>query len=279
MNKNEMKIPSWIRHYRMFAVLLLSLALAACNGDSHDDMGMTSQNDVAVPVELSASQEVPSNASSATATGTLTVNSESGTLSGSITASGMMVTMAHIHESKAGSNGSVVIPLEVDGNMISVPAGTMLTSAQVDSMLVGDYYVNLHSALYAGGEIRGQIAPSGVEVSVIALSGDNEVPPVMEAGSGTAYVTLNRSSSMLSINIATATDTAATAAHIHGGLAGENGDVLLPLVQDTSDASLFSVSSVVDQEVIDAIDADGAYLNVHTTANPTGEIRGQISAE
>ena len=276
MNKNEKKFPCGLQQYRMFAALLLSLALVACGGDSSSDSSGNDITEVAVQVELSAEQEVPTNTSSATASGTLTLNSVSGALSGSLTVDGMTTTSAHIHEGKAGTNGEVVITLDVDENMVTVPAETILTSTQIASMLAGEFYVNLHSEAFAEGEIRGQLAPSGVEVIVLDLNGASEVPPVLGAGSGTAYVTLNRTSSLLSISMATTTNTDASAAHLHSGFAGENGDPLLTLEQDSSDTSLFSVSGDVEQAVIDEIDAGGTYLNVHTAAIASGELRGQV---
>lgn len=272
MIKSKMKAFSWLQNFRMFAALLLSMTLVACNSnDDPIDVNVTN-----ISVGASAAQEIPTNASSATAKGSLSVNTMTGALSGSVVATGMTVSVAHIHEGKAGSNGSSVIPLDVSGNTVSVPAGTVLTSTQITSMLSGDFYVNLHSATYPSGEIRGQIAPSGVEVLTFELKGANAVPPLANTGSGKAYVTLNRTSSLLSINIATTTNTVPTAAHIHGGFAGETGSSLMTLVQDTADTSMFSLSGSVEQSVIDAIDAGGAYLNVHTPDNPSGELRAQI---
>lgn len=264
MIKNKMKV---------FAAMLLSMALVACNSNDDNDVDMNVTN---IAVEASAAQEIPTNPSSATASGSLSVNTSTGALSGSVVATGMTVSAAHIHEGKAGANGAVVIPLDVSANTASVPAGTVLTSAQITSMLAGDFYLNFHSTAYPGGEIRGQIAPSGVEVLTIELNGANEVPPVANAGSGTAYVTLNRTSSMLSVNIASTTGTSASSAHIHSGFAGETGGVLVALEQDTADTSMFSFNGSVTQSVIDAIDAGGAYINVHTAANPAGELRAQI---
>jgi hypothetical protein len=65
-------------------------------------------------------------------------------------------TAAHIHAGKKGVPGPVVVPL--CGPCTSPASGTgMLTAAQLNQMKSGAFYVNVHTAKNAGGEIRGQI--------------------------------------------------------------------------------------------------------------------------
>jgi hypothetical protein len=110
-------------------------------------------------VVLSGDQEVPAVETSATGSGSITVNADK-TVSGSVTTYGIAGTMAHIHEAAPGENGSVVIPLKQTAlNVWSVPAGAKLTDAQYKSFEAGDLYVNVHSQAHPGGEIRGQLKP------------------------------------------------------------------------------------------------------------------------
>lgn len=107
---------------------------------------------------LSATQEVPPNASTATGTGTLVVNPATRAASGSITITGMTATAAHIHVGASGVNGPVIVPLTNDGNGVwSVPANTVLTADQLKASKQGNLYFNAHSTAFPGGEIRGQI--------------------------------------------------------------------------------------------------------------------------
>jgi hypothetical protein len=53
----------------------------------------------------------------------------------------------------------VIVPLEKKGDTYSVPAGRKLTASQVNAFKAGELYVNVHSAKYKGGEVRGQIQP------------------------------------------------------------------------------------------------------------------------
>ncbi|MES2932609.1 MAG: CHRD domain-containing protein [Pseudomonadota bacterium] len=109
------------------------------------------------PVELKGSNEVPPNTSKASGAGQILVNSDM-TISGEITTSDIDASAAHIHEAAAGKNGPVIVPLKKAAEGIwSVPAGAKLTDAQYASYMQGNLYVNVHSAAFPGGEIRGQL--------------------------------------------------------------------------------------------------------------------------
>lgn len=103
-------------------------------------------------VALEGSQEVPAVETSATGTGTISIGDD-GTVTGSVTTTGIAGTAAHIHAGAEGANGPPVITLTKNGDTYSVPAGSKLTEAQ----LAGGLYVNVHSAAHAGGEIRDQL--------------------------------------------------------------------------------------------------------------------------
>jgi hypothetical protein len=112
-----------------------------------------------VKVMLNGDNEVPAVKSAASGSGTIMINADK-TVSGSVTTTGVMGTMAHIHLAAAGKNGPVIIPLTKSGdNTWSVPAGAKLTDDQYAAYKAGDLYVNVHSAANKGGEIRGQLKP------------------------------------------------------------------------------------------------------------------------
>ena len=109
-----------------------------------------------VKLTLSGANEVPPVKTSASGTGTITVGDD-GSVSGSVSATGVAGTAAHIHEGAAGANGPVIVPLTKDGDTYKVPAGAKLTAAQLASFKAGNLYVNVHSAANPNGEIRGQM--------------------------------------------------------------------------------------------------------------------------
>ena len=109
--------------------------------------------------KLSGDAEVPPVATTASGTGTITINPDM-TVSGKVTTSGVAATMAHIHVGKAGANGAVVVTLAKSGdNVWLVPDGTKLSEAAYQSYKAGELYVNVHSAEHKAGEIRGQLNP------------------------------------------------------------------------------------------------------------------------
>ena len=112
----------------------------------------------AVSVKLSGAEEVPPVKVEGSGSGTLRL-AEDGSLSGSVTTTGVDGTMAHIHRGAKGQNGPVVVPLEKKGNTYSVPDGRKLTEAQMKDWKAGNLYVNVHTARHKGGEVRGQITP------------------------------------------------------------------------------------------------------------------------
>lgn len=113
---------------------------------------------MAVEVSLAGSQEVPPVETAATGTGEINVAAD-GTVTGSVTTTGVSGTMAHVHSGAEGVNGPPVITLTKEGDTYSVPAGSKLTPEQVTAFNSGGLYVNVHSAANPGGEIRGQLTP------------------------------------------------------------------------------------------------------------------------
>ncbi len=119
----------------------------------------STSTDKGIQVTLSGSQEVPPATTSASGSGRIIVGTDM-SVSGSVTTVGVEATAAHIHVGATGKNGPVIIPLaKTADNVWSVPAGAKLTDTQYASYKAGDLYVNVHSAKYKGGEIRGQLKP------------------------------------------------------------------------------------------------------------------------
>jgi hypothetical protein len=135
------------------------------------------------------------------------------------------------------------------------------------------------------------VLPSTVSAGVnfvAPLSGDEEVPPVDTEATGVAKFKLRGEGLVFKVNVANIEDVVAT--HIHCGAVGVNGDVGVTLF----DGGPVSVNGTLAKGVITEPDEDNAcgwadleavvtalesgdtYVNVHTVANPGGEIRGQV---
>jgi hypothetical protein len=88
------------------------------------------------------------------------------------------VTAAHVHVAPAGTNGGVLFPLTGatgSTNYTSNDMAVLSASEEID-FLAGNFYVNIHTSQFPGGEIRGQLEPTAVPepatlVGIIAALG------------------------------------------------------------------------------------------------------------
>ena len=123
----------------------------------------------------------------------------------------------------------------------------------------------------------GQMRPSQkADIYEATLSGAQEVPPANTRGTGTAEVQLNTSTNVLSWKVTYSGLTGpATAAHIHGPAGpGANAGVVIPF-QNASANPIVGQATITPAQYGD-LAAGLWYVNVHTAANPGGEIRGQL---
>lgn len=189
-------------------------------------------------------------------------------------------TAAHLHGAYAGDSGGVEIGLNQDGSDPShwFVEEAALGAAQLTALLAGATYVNVHSPTYPGGEIRGQVIPDSILLALGRLEGAQAVPPVASAAGGTFAVTADPNGLTLVAHANTIGADDATAAHIHIAYAGTSGGVAIGLAQDPMNVSRWSVSNApLDVGRLAALQDGRYYINVHTPANPSGEIRGQIA--
>ena len=126
-------------------------------------------------------------------------------------------------------------------------------------------------------------APAGVQAApmdfTVALSGAQQVPPVMSPGSGSAKLTYDAATEMLTWSVTySGLSSDVTMAHFHGpAMAGKNGPVEIWISKKGS-----AVTSPITGEVKLTPDqakqlmAGEMYINVHTKDHPAGEIRGQV---
>ena len=142
---------STILHTSRFA--LATLAFTACMLAGVSGIATAGE----MRIKLSGDQEVPPVQTSASGSGTITVDDDK-SIKGKITVVDIKATGVHIHDAPTGKTGEPIITLEKTGeNEWSIPSGTKLTDAQYDAAKGGGLYVNVHSNEHKGGEIRGQI--------------------------------------------------------------------------------------------------------------------------
>ena len=119
---------------------------------------------------------------------------------------------------------------------------------------------------------------SNTSAMTTRLSGASEVPPVMSSASGTVEATLNKRTSELSWTVTySGLSGPATGAHFHGpAMAGANAGVVVPITGSLT-SPIRGVASLTAAQAADLM-AGKWYVNLHTAANPNGEIRGQLPA-
>jgi len=105
---------------------------------------------------INGTQEVPGTSSTATGLGCFTFDPSINQITYNITFSGLVgtETAAHFHTGAAGTNGPVIVSLPLGNPKIG---SATLTAAQAAQLLAGNVYTNIHSTVFAGGEIRGQL--------------------------------------------------------------------------------------------------------------------------
>jgi hypothetical protein len=107
------------------------------------------------------------------------------------------------------------------------------------------------------------------------LKGSNELPPNDSPGTGTAEATLDTDTKFLTYTVTYSGLTGpAMGAHFHGpSEPGKNAGIALPF--KTVQSPIQGNATLTDAQAADLI-AGKWYANIHTAANPGGELRGQM---
>ncbi len=221
----------------------------------------------------------------------------------------------HIHNAPVATNGPVVINsglAEADG--VFGTTGSITRTVDYSSLDTGPlaslegllaspelYYVNLHSTDNRSGVVRAQLQGNVMSFSPALLPG-NEVSPVVGLDAdGAARITVqvqrDPAGTITSGEVTFAIDyrfpgsVTITGLHIHNAAAGSNGPVVVnsgvnssgPLVDSDGEGRIFRVATIdptntVGLATLNSLFADPSqfYVNLHTSDNPSGAIRGQL---
>ncbi|HEX8348770.1 MAG TPA: CHRD domain-containing protein [Hymenobacter sp.] len=118
---------------------------------------LTATIDGSQQASATAPAPTPSKATG-TFTGTYTKVGNVQKLTYTVTYQGLKPTQGHIHTGAPGTSGPVTIDFEDRTLAKPITTGTYtLTPEQADNLLNNRMYINIHSADFPGGEIRGDI--------------------------------------------------------------------------------------------------------------------------
>ncbi|TWA94284.1 CHRD domain-containing protein [Bradyrhizobium stylosanthis] len=141
----------------------------------------------------------------------------------------------------------------------------------------------MKKALYLAGAIVFAL-PLGLATAATAeviklqaeLRGSNEVPPNASAGSGKAEAALDTATKVLTYTVTySGLSGPALGAHFHGpSEPGKNAGIALPF--KSAQSPIQGTATLTETQATDLLEGKW-YANIHTGANPGGELRGQMT--
>ncbi len=234
---------------------------------------------------LSGSQEVPANASAGKGTVIVKYNPFTKYLElvGDYQNVSSTVNDSHIHSPAGpGVNAPVLITLAntggTTGNVIGIAT---LTTVQEADLLNGLMYVNVHTANNPGGEIRGQLIPvtGQAEIFTGTFQGSQETPIPGNGSSATGFVSVLLDKTNLKVYVSgnfSGLTANATAGHLHQGIVGVAGPIIVPLSVTASTSGTITGSLTVSPGFADSMIRGYTYANIHNPIYPGGEVRAQL---
>jgi hypothetical protein len=130
----------------------------------------------------------------------------------------------------------------------------------------------------SGGSGTDATSQPGTIVSKSAvLGGGEEVPPVTTTANGSGILDVNTTTGAAGgrLTIGTAPTTTIIAVHVQEGARGANGSIVIVLENSGSGVWSVPAGNALSPAGVNSFSAGSLYFNVHTFANPSGEIRGQ----
>ena len=127
---------------------------------------------------------------------------------------------------------------------------------------------------FGGCSMMPMSSTSSASNSLVAAQ---EVPPNASTGSGTVVTTLDKSTRTLRWTVTySGLSGPVTAGHFHGPAApGANAGVVVPFTGSMA-SPIQGSKELTEAQMADLV-AGKWYANLHTAANPGGEIRGQVT--
>jgi hypothetical protein len=219
--------------------------------------------------DLDGTKETPPNGSTAGGWARVTLN-PGNTVTYDVRVWGVTATAAHIHDGPSGVAGGIVVGL-IGGPTSWTGTSPALTAAQVTKLQTQNLYVNVHSAAFPNGEIRGQLEGRPRRFAAF-LNAAQETPASTSTAKGTGTFDVDLASTDVTYSV-TWNGTGGTAAHLHLGAPGVAGGIEFPLFGGP--LTWAGTLSGVGTASFTDLQTSALYTNIHSATKPLGEIRGQ----
>ncbi len=177
------------------------------------------------------------------------------------------LTGSHFHTS---TSGSVIHPVTFTGNS-TTGTWTGVSDINLQDLLEGRVYMNLHTASFPAGEISGTFHYyDGTFTTML----DGSEAQTSSTGTGTAWLHLGNSGDSAFYRV--------TFAGLSGNYTGSHfhlspgGGIIKPIL--TSDSATGDGSWAIPDSDIAALLEGRVYVNIHSSVNPAGDIRGTLGA-
>lgn len=250
---------------------------------------------VNLSADMDSAQETagvdPATPAEAMGSASMSFDTETSILTWNIVYSGLSeksgeATGLHFHGPAAvGVDAGVVVNVGDTSGLPSPSIGSAtLTAAQATELLDGLWYINAHTTLNGGGEIRGQVVVATAFIDLTSsLDTEQEIPAPSgaEGAMGSAVMTYAPDTNVLTWNIIfSGMSSAVQAMHFHGPAArGVATGVQLNIGEISGLASPVAGSAVITEVQEEELLAGDWYINIHTMNNGSGEIRGQVDPQ
>ncbi len=244
----------------------------------------------ALRVTLTGNAETPSGDPVATGEAVVRLRSGQGQLCFTLEVQNLSgpAAASHIHRGGAGVAGPIVVPLRTPGANGESRGCVTVARALVSQILANRqlYYVNVHTAEFPGGAVRGQLAGTSGDdagrVITVTLNGAAECNAAGTCnlgdldGAGTTVFRFRPGQVCYRVRVQNIR-LPSVGTHIHRGARTSAGGIVVQM--NAPDASAVSSGcTATPQTLIDEILASPAsfYNNVHTTDFPAGAVRGSL---
>lgn len=140
----------------LLAATILIFSINSC--DKYDDVPYppTLNPNIVFKATLSGAQEAPATNSTRTGTATLVYDSVSKVYTLTVTHDVPNPTNGHVHKGVIGVSGPVIFPFASFTSPINYTSPKLDATQEAD-LKSNSYYVNIHTAAFPAGEIRGQL--------------------------------------------------------------------------------------------------------------------------